>query len=227
MSAGSRVGGWLLDLLFPRRCPWCDGIIGFGGTVCGCEERLAGLWLPAQPVVRTCPGAERLCGIWAACRYEEPVRGAIHRFKFRSEAELAGPLAGLLRERWDALDMAGRFDALVPVPVSAGTRRRRGYNQSALVAQELAAHCGLPVLREALQKTRNTRPQMSLGRGERLTNLAGCFSARPEQVRGRRVLLVDDVVTTGATLAECAAALLAAGIAEVGAFCVTAASAPE
>ncbi|MGH9750070.1 MAG: ComF family protein, partial [Candidatus Polarisedimenticolia bacterium] len=108
-----------------------------------------------------------------------------------------------------------RCDVVVPVPLHFWRRYRRGFNQSQILAQALARHLGLPVAPRLLARPRAGRRQVGLGRAERLRALAGCFVAPAGKTRGLRVLLVDDVMTTGATLQACAAALRRAGAASV------------
>ncbi len=106
-------------------------------------------------------------------------------------------------------------DVVVPVPLHERRLRERGFNQSLELARGLAGRTGIGLAATALSRLRDTVPQARLERAERLLNLKGAFAADPRQVAGRRVLLVDDVSTTGATLVECTAALLAAGAATV------------
>jgi ComF family protein len=114
-----------------------------------------------------------------------------------------------------------RPDALVPVPIHALRRLERGFNQSELLAGELGRLAGLPVVR-ALRRTRYTPPQVGRSRAERQTNLLGAFAGDPRRpVRGARVVLIDDVRTTGGTLSECAGVLRAGGASQVFALTVT------
>jgi ComF family protein len=107
-------------------------------------------------------------------------------------------------------------DVVVPVPLGPGRHRRRGYNQACLLASSVARHLGLAFAPRGLRRVRDPGPQDRRGRADRLARVRGCFApGRPSSVQGRRVLLVDDVVTTGATAGECARVLLAAGAASV------------
>ena len=147
--------------------------------------------------------------------YEGVLRLAIHQFKYNDRPQLARPLGLRLAAfaRASAPDLNGlRFDALLPVPIHAVRRRQRGYNQSERLARVLAGELGLMLLPDALVRTRATRPQVGLTAEERRTNLAGAFAVRrPEAVRGKTLLLIDDVVTTGSSLYECTIALKAYG----------------
>lgn len=217
------AGRLALDILFPRRCPWCDKVIGFAVHT-ECDEALAELRLPGGPVAVSIGTGGHLANVWARYRYEPPVSDVIRRFKLAGERGLAEELGRHLAEGFAGDGMAGGFDLVLPVPVSPGTRRHRGYNQSALLAAALAAKEKIPLREDLLLKTKETRRQMDLSRQERLTNVLGAYSvADPAALAGKRVLLVDDVLTTGATLNECAKTLLEAGARSCCAFCLASA----
>lgn len=152
---------------------------------------------------------------WArsAHRFDGTIRHAIHRFKYGGERAWAPLLAALVAEH----DDLGRpaFDLLVPVPLAAARERERGYNQAEDLTRALADLWKLEVA-AYLRRTRATPPQVGLDRAARLVNVAGAFAWRGERLRGARVLLVDDVMTTGATGEACAVALKAAGAGFVG-----------
>jgi len=147
--------------------------------------------------------------------YEPPLSTAIGRFKFQGRADLAAQLVSLLSPRVSPLDLAPT-DAWVPVPLHRERLVERGYNQAALVARRLARETGASFAPRVLERRRATEQQALLGRGARMANVQGAFVVtRPWT--GGRVVLVDDVVTTGATLAACVSALRARGAEVVGA----------
>ena len=220
----------LWELLFPTRCLGC----GRRGVLLCPTCRATVPWLPAavcpRCAVKSVDGrlcrrcargaVGKLASARAACGYEGVIRTAIHQLKFRQARFLAPFLARVL-----ARGLAQRplqADLVIPVPLSAGRKRERGYNQSELIAIELARLAPLPApTPEALAKPRDTRPQVGLSAVERRRNVAGAFACpRPELVEGRRILLIDDVMTTGATLEACAAPLVEAGAARVMALVV-------
>jgi ComF family protein len=134
---------------------------------------------------------------------------------------VAGPLGRLLAEKMRESPELRVSEGIVPVPLHFWRERKRGYNQSELLAVSLGNLTGLPVERRALKKIRPTRSQTELSREERIENVAGAFAVRrPETVRGRTLVLVDDVCTTGATLDACASALKEAGAKRVLALTV-------
>jgi ComF family protein len=140
--------------------------------------------------------------------YEGALRQLIHLFKYRKMRALEGPLGRLLAR---ALPRDRAFDAVVPVPLHWKRRWRRGFNQSELLARAMARRCGVPVL-NVLTRKRATRSQAGLTNAARRENVSGAFrAARPRSVDGKRILLIDDVMTTGATAAACAGALKRAG----------------
>ena len=146
----------------------------------------------------------------APLRYEGVGKEIVHALKYRGYTRLVEKLAVPLLS-W-ALRDPRRFDAIVPVPLHRARLRKRGFNQAALLAWGISGRINAPVS-DTLQVVRNTRDQVELSAAERRANVAGAFSAGA-RTRGR-ILLVDDVLTTGATLSACANALLSAGAAEV------------
>jgi ComF family protein len=160
---------------------------------------------------------------WCA-PFAGPVRAALHDLKYAGERRLAGPLGAALARRWARVGTGA--EVIVPVPVHAERERRRGYDQAALIAEVAGGSLAFPVVR-ALERQRATVAQFELGRDERAANVDGAFQVRASlgagaagSVAGRWVLLVDDVVTTGATLAACAFALERAGARAVSAIAV-------
>ena len=154
----------------------------------------------------------------AAARYEGPLRDSVHALKFEARRTLAQPLADLIVEQCGA-GLAADVDALVPVPLSRARERERGFNQAHLIAEHLAARLGRRVEAGWLTRVRPTASQSDLGAEERRVNVRGAFVAAA-RVAGRHVVLVDDVLTTGATAAECVRALRAAGARVVGVLSV-------
>ncbi|MCA9529450.1 MAG: ComF family protein [Myxococcales bacterium] len=203
MAHPPRWANGLLHLLAPTRCPGCDGALPFEvrGFCPVCE--------PLLDRLRDAPGAFAFGG---------PAAEAVHALKYRGRTEHAAVLGEALAAR--ARRLAGRVDAVVPVPLHPRRRRARGFNQSDLLGVHVARSLALPLDRGALRRVRDTLPQARLVGTLREDNVRGAFVARPGGVP-RRPLLIDDVRTTGATFAACAATLRSAGAEQVFALAVT------
>ena len=171
-----------------------------------------GLCASCAAGIRRCtlPPALRFAdGFAAGLIYSEETAIAVHRLKYGNARYLAPFFISFLE-----LPADWTFEAIIPVPLHKRRLRRRGYNQSALLAEALSERIGVPVREELIRRTRNTKTQTSLNARRRARNLRGAFAASPE-AKGMRLLLIDDVRTTGATLSECARALREAGAAAV------------
>lgn len=156
--------------------------------------------------------------IRAAFRFADPIPHVIHQFKYENRFALAEPLAALMGEAWPQWQTA--VNLIIPIPMHKTRQRKRGYNQSALLAQKFSKHIDKPYSEDALQRTRHTRPQMGLSKRARLTNLSGAFNANSRSVQNKDILLIDDVCTTGATLVAATKTLLAAGANSVSGYCL-------
>lgn len=226
--------GWreaALHLLLPRTCAACARDIPppLQGPLCGpCLGGLAPLrppWCPrcghpARGLCRRCPRLPPGTPVTrAAFRYEGPIPPLLHAFKYRGRLDAGRALGDYMAGAWRRHPELGRPDALVPVPLHPARRAERGFNQAEVLADRVAAAAGAPV-RELVARRRRTPPQARLAREERAGRLAGAFEAVPWS-RGRRVVLIDDAMTSGETLAACAEALRAAGAADVRAFVLT------
>lgn len=217
--------GSLLDLLFPPRCVVCHQV---GTWLCPeCVDRLPRLSGPVcqrcgTPITsgmfcQTCQEVPwRLEGIRSVAPFRGPVRAAIHYLKYHHARELADPLGELMARYWRQNPLPA--EAIVPVPLHPSRLRRRGYNQAALLAWALGCRVGLPVDEDALCRVRATVSQMRLKAADRRRNVENAFHCPTDRMRGRRVLLVDDVCTTGATLEACADALREGGARQVWAL---------
>ncbi len=216
-EAGRRV----LDTIFPPKCVGCGAR---GAWLCpACLRSVEPLRLPVCAVCRhpvenaaahACrPAGAALLTVSAVGVYAGPLRSAIHALKYEGRHAVASALAPLLAERVGPLVVAG--DVLVAIPLHPTRQRERGYNQSAVVAAELARLLPLETAPTALRRTRATADQVALSGEQRAANVRGAFTARVEGVRDRRVWLLDDVYTTGATMRAAALALRTAGAREI------------
>ena len=226
----------LLDVLFPPRCVSC----GAAGAVL-CATCLASVRAPTPPLCprcgrplpatsATCPacaagyGPKALGSLRAAAVYEGAARLGVLALKYKGQRRLAGPLGAILAQ---AVQGSGDDlpDVIVPVPLHAARRHQRGYNQAELLARSCARRLGVPCEAAALSRYRATPPQVGLSSVERRANVAGAFAlaspAAAKRLAGKRVLLIDDVTTTGSTLDAAAAALLVAGPAALRGMALT------
>jgi competence protein ComFC len=214
----------ILSFFFPPTCMVCRRVIPPEIFLCpSCRERVELLEgscprcsAPLDPSGFGCswcgdyPFSFR--GVRAVARYRGDWRDVIHRFKYRGERHLALPLAALMNCRLQEWGIT--FDLITPVPLHPRRLRERGYNQSALMAEELSRRAGKPC-RALVERSIDTPPQAGLNRWQRLKNLEGAFTVGAP-LRGRpRLLVVDDVLTTGATAQAVTAALLKGGAGEV------------
>ena len=218
---------WLgVDLVFPPQCGGC----GKKGERF-CPACLTSLTYLSQPLCAQCgyplprsgrcamvhpASAAALTGIRSVVFFEGPVQHALHRLKYKRDMILADSLAHLLCEARQAFNLPA--GVVIPVPLSAERLRERGYNQASLLARAFAELAGLPYRPSGAIRVRHTLSQVKLSAVERQENVAQAFDAKPEAVVGQTIILIDDVCTTGATLAACAVALRAAGAARVWGF---------
>ncbi len=218
-SAIRAVTSRVLDLALPARCPGCGRE---GPPICDtCLPQLdARLDVPAGiPIGLPSDVPPPLLQLEWCAPFSGLIRRSLHELKYAGEQRLAVPLGEAIARRWLRTSAGG--DLLVPVPVHADRAKRRGYDQADLIARSAAQALRLPTA-PILERTRATIAQFDLDRADRATNVTGAFALRPGAPKpyGRWVVLVDDVVTTGATLAACAEALLAAGAIGVSAVTV-------
>jgi ComF family protein len=150
--------------------------------------------------------------------FDDPIRSALHRLKYKRDMGLGDSIAAQMADFVRTFDWP--IEVVVPIPLSAARRRERGYNQVGLIAHPLALALGLSYASNALVRWRNTHSQVGLSREQRRENVRGVFRGNGTQIRGKTILLLDDVATTGSTLISGADALLAAGASQVYAFTV-------
>lgn len=221
----------LLDLLFPPACPLCGSDFAARSPHFFCPDCLSGVRPITSPCCPRCAlpfatedGSDHLCEsclrdeppfsrVAALGIYEESLRLAVQRFKYEGAIVLDRPLGGLLAASLER-DDAFRPDLLIPVPLHRSRLRERTYNQSLLLARVLGRRWRLPVPARLLVRVRPTPQQQGLKADVRRQNLKGAFALK-RKLRGERVLLIDDVVTTGATVRECSRVLMEGGAGEV------------
>lgn len=208
----NRFFTFLLDLLYPPKCIFCGRLLrdGESGWCGACQEGLP--WIGEDEPEKVCAPATRCAApLW----YRDDVRESFHRYKFEGR-DFYAPVYGKLMAQCVRDRLGLDFDLICWAPLSGKRLKRRGYDQAELLARVLAETLDRPIV-PALRKTRDTVEQSSLDSGDaRVQNAAGAYECvDPAAVEGKRVLLVDDIITTGSTLSSCARVLLDAGAGEV------------
>lgn len=214
-----RLGKAVADFFFPQFCIGC-GLEG--EVICpACIAKLprlsppfcsrCGLPQTAGQSCRDCADLElAIDGIRSPLVFQKLTREAVHQLKYQNIRVLSIPLAGMLHDYLNENPMDA--DMFIPVPLHPQRLRERGYNQSLLLARHLGKLCGIPVRSDILKRRVNTPPQArTLNSAERHRNMKESFTSLDGKVKGKRVLLIDDVSTSGATLDACASALKQAG----------------
>ena len=224
----------LLTTLFPRPCPLCRSVV-LDQREAFCPACLEGFETIREPICSCCgypliqtesapDGA--LCApcllrapdrpapliVRSIAVYSRNVREAVLRVKFGGQAPVARSLSHYMTDHYHRFYPADAFQSILPVPLHPNRLREREFNQCVLLARPLAVRLGIPLDLDGVERIRHTLPQSASTEADRRKNLRGAFRVRrPERVKGRSILLLDDVYTTGATLEELARTLLSAG----------------
>ena len=219
----------IADLIFPPRCITCEELLGQHGPLPFCATCLAGIHFIGSPLCPRCgtpfpvaEGEDHLCGgcliterpyavARSVGRYEETLLTAIHRFKYRGKSGIGDLLSEIMADFAEKTWDMKVFSRILPVPLHRRRLRERGFNQAVILARGLSRRFNIPLDFTSLRRNLFTPPQVGLDRKQRLANVQGAFIVtHPERIAGRRLLLVDDVFTTGSTLNECARVLIQA-----------------
>jgi ComF family protein len=223
-----------LDILFPPRCHFCKAFIPDAGAIHLCAVCLEACTLILSPLCKICGipfltagDDDHLCGgcitepprftaARAAALFDGPVRELIHRLKYNGRVQLCRPLGLLTGQQLGPFAETASADLVIPVPLHIKRLRQRGFNQAVLLGEILSREWRLPLSRRNLRRIRWTEPQIKLTAAERVANVRGAFAvSAPALLRGKRIILVDDVYTTGSPVAECTRVLFKAEAAEV------------
>lgn len=222
--------GWekCLDMVFPARCPICDRPAPFPELICpACGEKPVPVSAPRCLKCGKHIGDEREeycrgCRM-TVHRYDQgrglflyqSIAGSIYRFKYAGRQEYARFYAEQIVKWLGGTIRAWRADALVPVPIHETRKRERGYNQAEVLAGEIGKRMGIPVAANLLKRVKKTLPQKLLDSQERQNNLKKAFKIEKNDVKLKRVIIVDDIYTTGSTIDACAAELRSAAVEKV------------
>lgn len=230
MSILYLAGNWFADLIFPRRCPVCGDIVQpAGALICpACVLKLSPVKSPScrkcgkevfgdhMEYCSDCARHRRTFDSGAALlNYNEAARHSMAAIKYKNKREYLDFYSEAMAHRFADVVRGWRPDALVPVPIHASRRRRRGYNQAEELAKRLGKRWQLPVESDILVRTRKTLPQRALNPEERLQNLQKAFAVNEKRIVPGRLLLVDDIYTTGSTVEACSRVLKQAGAEEI------------
>jgi len=219
----------LVSIFFPRRCPICDEVIPYGGKICeACATKVIYI---KEPACKKCGKQlenerQEYCGDCgrkghsfeqgkAVFSYQKDMKRSMYRFKYSGRREYADFFAEEAAKRYGTWMRRHGVEAIVPVPMYAAKKRSRGYNQAEVFAQTLGRECDIPVEKKLVARIKNTLPQKSLNDKQRKDNLKGAFQVRTNIVKYSKILLVDDIYTTGATIDAIAELLKKSGAKEV------------
>ena len=223
----------ILDFVFPPLCHICKSFIPDAGAVHICNSCREQMPLIVSPLCTACgipylgAGGDHVCGLCikdrpnfdaarAAFVYEGPCREMVHSFKYQNKTHLRRPLALLTVDHLADFIASVPSDLIMPVPLHRARLRSRGFNQAVLLGEIISRKISIPMDRDNLKRIRWTEPQVNLSANERRTNVKDAFSVRDAaRVQGSNILLLDDVLTTGSTVEECARVLKTAGAARV------------
>lgn len=216
----------VLSFIFPKTCPVCDKVIGHDKTICAdCIKKIQYI---SEPRCKKCGKSLKdsekeycidceknhhlyKCGI-AAFLYDDVISKSIYRFKYHNRRTYAEFYGEAIAKMYGALIRSWHADVIIPVPIHEKKLIKRGYNQAGLIAKKLGENLGMNVDESVLLRTVNTRPQKEMTKAERRKNLEKAFKISRNVVKYKKVILVDDIYTTGSTIDECTRALLGAGI---------------
>jgi len=219
----------VLQVFFPRRCPLCDAVISQGGLVC--EQCTAKIPYIEEPCCKKCGKQlenerQEYCGDCsrkkhffrqgkAVFSYRGEMKLSMYRFKYSNKREYADFYAEEAMLRYGDWIRRRGIEVIIPVPLYKGKRRARGYNQAEVFAKELGRKTGILVEKSMLRRIKNTKPQKMLSDKQRKDNLKGAFQVETNIVKYSKILLVDDIYTTGATVDAIAELLIKAGVKEI------------
>lgn len=233
------VVGGIIDIIFPSRCIICGVFLNDSPSPPFCTTCLSGIHHISSPQCTRCGipfpdshGENHLCGecisteqpfsiARALGKYEGTLLTAIHRFKYGRKISAGTALGRIMAHRTCRSHDFEDFSLVIPVPLHTKRLRERGFNQSVILAREIARAHNIPLNLSSLERKVDTQQQTQLKKNERGQNVRGAFAlTKPGPIEGKKILLIDDVFTTGSTVRECARVLIRNGAKEVAALTV-------
>lgn len=229
------IHNFLAGILFPARCPVCDGILLPQMRICSaCDVQVKRI---REPVCKRCgkPLEDERREYCSDCErkrhyftqgkavfvYEGGIRQSLYRFKYSNKREYAGFYADEANRLYHEWLIERNIEVIIPIPMYIWKQRLRGYNQAEVFARALEKDTGIPVDTQLIRRIRNTTPQKKLSDVERRGNLKNAFQLRSDIVKYKQIILVDDIYTTGSTMDAVAKILVAAGVEEVYFICIS------
>lgn len=210
----------IINLLFPPKCIFCGSLISITERIEICAACYGEIPFLNDRIIRPSSG-QHFDGVICLCEYKGIVRQAIVGYKFFNKAAYYRAFALMLADKIKKMTRMLSFDIIISVPLHYEKQKARGYNQSYLISRVLGKETGIFEGSHLLSRVKNTESQSTLSRKERILNVENAFKvSSPEKIAGKRVLLIDDVLTTGSTLDECSKVLKLAGALEVVAVVV-------
>ena len=208
---------FITSLFYPSRCPYCGTFLKSGKTLCGsCEKEIK-----SEPIVRELELFDDITlRAVSAFSYDGKVKDAICDFKFKNKLDYVEHFSRSIVNVLEKVNIDKNFDYICCVPMSKDHEKERGYNQAKVLAKSVSNILKIP-FKDVLVKVKKTKTQHTLARDERLINVKGAYIAlNKEYVQKKKILLCDDILTTGSTVKECALALYNAGASDVLAICI-------
>jgi len=225
----------IADVIFPPRCSLCGEILKLNSPLC--EKCMQGIHFISSPLCVRCglpfaagEGSDHLCGDclagerpYAVARsmatYDGAMLDAIHKFKYHGKTGIGKTLGNIMADFASGIWDMTAFDLIIPVPLHIRRLRERGFNQALILSRPLSRRFKIPLDFASLKRVRLTPPQVGLSKKERSINVRGAFSViKPDRIDGKKILLIDDVYTTGSTLSECSRVLIDAGASAAAVF---------
>ncbi|MCI9087723.1 MAG: ComF family protein [Clostridia bacterium] len=206
----------VLDFIFPSTCGFCDKM-GEGYLCQDCKRKITNSNFYFNQLDFYQNKDTFIDEHFYLFSYTEPIRGKILQYKFEDKAYLANTIYEFFMNNEKLYGFLKKYDIMIPIPISSSRKRERGYNQSELLARKISKMANIHIETQALKKAKNNQPQSSLNKEQRRENVKNVYKVQNElKIQNKKILLFDDIYTTGSTANECARMLRAFGSQAVG-----------